>query len=91
MSEKKLPEKKFRAGVISATIWENTSVNKAGQPVTYKTVSFDRRYLDKDNKWQSTNNLRAMDIPKARIVLQKAYEYLVLSDDNDKVEEVQIC
>lgn len=85
---KKRPEKKFRAGPISATIWSNEGKNDKGEATTFKTISFDRNYLDKDGHWQSTNSLRTNDIPKAVLVLQKAYEYLALSDDGIDSEDI---
>ncbi len=75
------PERKFRAGPVSATIWQNAGRGSAGEPVTYKTVSLQRVYKDKNGAWQSTNSLRLADIPKAAVVLQKAYEYLVLREN----------
>lgn len=75
------PEKKFSTGVISATVWKNNGTSKNGSPVEYRTITLQRRYADKDGKWKSTNSLRLNDLPKASLVLQKAYEYLVLKDD----------
>ena len=73
------PEKKFSTGALSATVWQNQGKNKTtGETTEFKTVSFQRRYKDKDGNWQSTNNLRINDLPRAALVLQKAYEYLVL-------------
>ena len=40
------PIKKFKAGAISATIWENQAQNKQGEEVTYSSVSFERNYKD---------------------------------------------
>lgn len=77
---KKTPEKKFKSGPVSATIWENTGRTEDGKETTFKTVSFERNYLDKDGNWKSTNNLRTGDLPKAILVLSKAYEYLALKD-----------
>ena len=77
------PEKKFRAGAISATVWNNAGQNKDGEPTEYRTVSFDRAYKDKEGNWQHTSSLRISDLPKAGVVLQKAYEYLVLNDASD--------
>ena len=76
-----LPEKKFRAGAISATIWKNKAENKEGSEVEYKTISIERNYTDKDGKWQSTNSFRVNDLPRASVVLKKAYEYLVLKEE----------
>jgi hypothetical protein len=81
---KNLPEKKFRAGAVAATIWANETV-RDGKPVTYRTVSLERSYKDKNDAWQSTNSLRTADIPKAILVLQKSYEYIALN--NDVVDE----
>lgn len=69
------PEKKIRSGSISATVWNNEADGPNGK-VVYKTVSFERSYKDKDGKWQSTNKLRAADLPRAVLVLNKTYEYL---------------
>ena len=75
------PEKKFRAGALSATVWLNKA-QKDGVETEYRTISIDRNYLDKTGNWQSTNSLRVNDLPKANVVLQKAYEYLVLKEQD---------
>lgn len=81
---KKLPEKKFRAGAITATVWENTGKNKEGKENSYRTVSFERSYKDKNDDWQTTNSLRMNDLPKAALVLTKAYEFLALNEQSAK-------
>ena len=73
------PEKKFSAGALSATIWKNET-EKNGEVKSYKTISFERRYKDKEDNWKSTNSLRINDLPKAVMLLQKAYEYVTLKD-----------
>jgi len=78
-----MPEKKFRAGAICATVWKNQT-EKDGKVVEYRTVSFDRNYQDKEGEWNTTNSLRVNDLPRASLVLQKAYEYMALRE----VEEV---
>ena len=75
-----IPEKKFSTGGLTATVWENQGKNKEGLDVSYRTVSFQRRYMDKNGEWQSTNTLRVNDLPKASLVLQKAFEYLVMKE-----------
>lgn len=76
------PEKKFRAGAVSATVWLNKSQKTTGEETEFRTISLDRNYTDKDGHWQSTNNFRIADLPKASVVLQKAYEFLVLQEQN---------
>ena len=75
-----IPEKKFSTGGLTATVWENQGKSKEGNDVSFKTVSFQRRYMDKNGEWQSTSTLRVNDLPKASLVLQKAYEYLVMKE-----------
>ena len=72
-----LPEKKFRAGAVSATVWQN-SVEKDGQLSSYNSVSLERAYKDKKGEWQTTNSFRANDLPKLSLVAQKAYEYVIM-------------
>ena len=74
------PEKRFSTGAIQATVWRNNLKSKNGDPVEYRTISFDRRYKDKEGNWQSTKTLRIADLPKAVVVLNKAFEYAVLKD-----------
>lgn len=81
MEEKKavnLPVKKFRAGAVCATVWQNHAKEGDGE---YKTVSFERGYKDKDGAWKSTSSLRVSDLPRASLVLQKAYEFLAMGED----------
>lgn len=77
---KNLPEKKFRVGAIAATIWNNETI-RDGKKVSYLTVSFERSYKDKDGTWKNTNSLRISDLPKAVLVLNKAYEFLALNNE----------
>jgi hypothetical protein len=85
-----MPEKRFSTGAVSATIWKNSGVSKkSGEAVEFNTITLQRRYMDKDGSWKSTSNLRINDLPKASLVLEKAYEHLVLKDNMQSlVEEV---
>ncbi len=82
VSARNLPEMKFRAGAICATVWQNTGQSKDGEPTQYNTISIERSYKDKNDEWQSTNSMRINDLPRASLVLKKAYEYLVLNQQN---------
>ena len=98
METRNVPEKTFSTGVITATVWQNDGKGRNGEAVSYRTVSLQRRYKDKNGVWQSANSLRVNDLPKASLVLQKAYEYVVLREqsptesvdyvDEDIIEEV---
>ena len=79
------PEKKFRAGAISATVWQNEGQLRDGKLSSYNTISFERGYKDKEGNWKSTSSLRIADIPKAVVVLNKAYEYLVTKNVSESI------
>lgn len=82
-NQKNIPEKKFSTGAISATIWKNERQSKDGKAFEVRTVSLQRRYTDKAGQWQTSNTLRLADLPKAALVLEEAYKFLVLSGHSD--------
>lgn len=86
------PEKKFSTGAISATVWKNIGTSKRdGSQVEFRTITLQRRYADKDGVWKSTNSLRLNDLPKASLVLNKAYEYLVIKEqDASPIGEIDV-
>lgn len=67
------PEVTIRDRELSVKIWRNTT-EKNGEEIEYKTVTLERTYKDKDDKLQSTKNMRIQDMPRAALLLQKAYE-----------------
>jgi hypothetical protein len=81
------PEQKFKVGCVSAAIWSN-EIETDGGKKEIKSVSFERSYKDKDGNWKSTNSLNTNDLPKAMVVLGKAYEYLMLRDMKEEEELV---
>ena len=82
---KNSPEIHFRAGPISLTVWNNPS-----EKGSYNTVQISRSYKDGNQNWKHANSLRANDIPKAVLLLNKAYEYLVLKKaSSSQGEDIQ--
>jgi hypothetical protein len=81
--EKQKPDKKFKAGAVTATVWKNDLKDRRGNDFSVYTVSFERTYKDRDGQWQSTNSLRINDIPKLQLVAGEAYEYLVRKGSED--------
>lgn len=84
VEEKNIPEKKFSCGGVMATVWKNNGTSKSGDAVSYRTVSFQRRYKDKSGDWKTSYNLRINDLPKASLVIDKAFEFLVLKDPSEE-------
>lgn len=69
MDVKNKPLNTFKVGAISASLWENKT-----DKGSFQTISLSRSYKDSSDEWKTTNTLRVNDLPKARMVLQKAYE-----------------
>lgn len=80
------PEKKFKAGAVSATIWKNEGQNN-GKTFAFHTISLTRGYKDKSGEWKNSASLRPGDLPKAALVLSKAYEHLTLNNEEAVIEE----
>lgn len=74
------PVKNFRAGALNVSVWANKR-EVDGKEVEFHNVTIKRGYKDKDDKWQNTDSLRTSDLPKAVMLLNKAYEHLTLSEE----------
>ncbi len=85
------PEITFRHGACNAAVFQN-EYSRGDESFLVKTVSFQRRYQDKEGEWQTTNSLKVNDIPKAVLVLNKAYEYMTSNGhvDVEVEEEVEV-
>ena len=75
------PAKVFSAGLVSASIFMNERKVK-GEDKTIPSISFQKRYQE-EGKWKSTGNLNLADLPRAVLVLTKAYEYLASRHEPD--------
>ena len=76
------PIKSFKAGAVKASVFKN-KYQRQGVVATIYRVVLDRSYKDRDGNWKSTNSFTAeRDLPKAILVLQKAFEFLTFKDSN---------
>ena len=87
------PVAKFRAGQVSAALWENEITAKNGGKVTVLKATVQRRYKDRDNVWKSSSSFSRNEIPLAVYCLQKAFEKIIETQINSAngdgvVEEV---
>ena len=73
------PVAKFKHGNVEAAIFEN-EIKKDGKIFRIRKVVLQRNYLDRNEKWQSTSSLDVNDVPKAVLVLSKAYEFMTRID-----------
>lgn len=84
-NDKQMPEKKFRAGGVVATVWKNTQKNKEGKDFEVYSINVDRTYKDGD-EFKQTSSMKVNDLPKLALVANEAYAYLNLKDEKPDKE-----
>lgn len=85
------PIAKFRAGSVSAAIFEN-DIQVNGTKKTILKASIQRRYKDSDGNWKSSTSFSRNEIPLAIYCLEQAFEKIIgeqtEASSNDVEEEV---
>ena len=76
------PAAKFKAGMVSAAIWEN-QIEVKGKTVTMLKATVQRRYKDKDGNWKSSQSFSRNEIPLAVYCLQKCFEHMIEGQKDD--------
>ena len=71
MAEKKKPERIFRIGDVSASIF----LQNAGEDRTFRTISLQKSYIA-DGERQYTGSLSLAELPAAIEVLRLALDYV---------------
>ena len=79
------PDIIFKHGACNAAVFTK-EVTKGDRTFTSRTVSFQKRYRDKQGEWQSTSYLDVNDLPKAMLVLNKAFDYCTSNGYNQDAE-----
>ena len=91
MQQNNRPVKVFKAGAFKASIFQNESLYPNSDSLRYRVV-IDRSYKDAQGVWKSTNGFSVLtDVPKAILVLSKAYEFIAMAQSetsNGNVEEM---
>jgi hypothetical protein len=62
MTGQQLPVARFKAGQVSAALWEN-QVQVKGASVTILKATVQRRYKDRNNEWRSSTSFSRNEIP----------------------------
>jgi len=89
MEKNNKPIRRYKAGGISLSVFKNDrKVN--GQDVEFHSFQLQRAYKDRDGQWQNTSSMGINDLPKAELLLNKAYEDAVLKDGNAISDEVVV-
>lgn len=76
VEDKKRPVKKYRASLLNLNVWENETEEGA-----IHSFSFQKNYKDLDGEWKNTHNLGVSDLPKLKLLIDKAYYDFYLKEE----------
>jgi len=79
------PEKRFKCGPVSASIWAESRVID-GEMVRFFSINIDKAYKDGD-EWKHTNRFNAEDLPKVALVASETYKYIRLNSTNTNEQD----
>jgi|WetSurMetagenome_2_1015567.scaffolds.fasta_scaffold58973_4 hypothetical protein len=87
--KKNKPIFKVRCGGISASVFSNKIKGKDGKDFEVQTISIQKSYLDKEEKWQNmTIGIRKNDVAKLLVALNKVNDFVFLSTkDKEEADE----
>ena len=80
----KEPIKKYRAGQITATIWENEPKDEKIKYKTYSTAIEKNYLVEEDGKevWKKTSSYGLNELPKVKLVTEQAYAFILQEAKN---------
>ena len=84
MAQGSKPVKTFRLRGISASIFENET-HIDGQPVRFFKVSLQRAFKQ-DGQFRHNSNFGRDDIPIARLMLSRAWEFILDLENSSSTE-----
>ena len=74
-----MPEKKFRAGGVVATVWKNTII-KDGDTKDFYTVDITNNYKVGE-EWKTKSSYSKNDLVKVMVVTRATQDYLFLKTE----------
>jgi hypothetical protein len=72
MTDKKQPEKTFRIGRLSATIWRNDGQDGR----EYYSAEIVRNYTDKDGNWKTTSSFKHDELLSVAMLAERAEQFI---------------
>ncbi|MCP4317904.1 MAG: hypothetical protein GY789_18250 [Hyphomicrobiales bacterium] len=75
------PVHKARIGLLQMAVWENERDMESGGTRTFRTVTLERSYRDKNGNWKSTSQLNVEDLGGAIKLLEDAFNHAIVRDD----------
>ncbi len=76
------PEKQFRIGLCSASVFVNTVSGDGGKKRKIRNVQSQRRYKDDGGEWKSTTSFGLGDLPNAIRCMELALQHVETIEAN---------
>jgi len=70
------PVARFKAGSITAAVWDN-NVKVKDSIRSIKKVTVERRYTDKDGNWKSSTSFARDEIALVKYCLDQAFAFML--------------
>ena len=80
------PEIVFKHGSCQAAVFTK-EMTRDGRAFQVRSVSFQKRFRDKNGDWQTSSYLNIDEIPKAVLCLQKAYDFMTAGNSRNGEKE----
>lgn len=74
----------YRAGTVKVLLWTNKAKDKDGNDVFNHTITLERIYKDKDDKWQSTQNFEISHLTTLQRLISHVVNDLYPVEKKDK-------
>ena len=82
---KQRPDHEIRVvGGISVAVWKRTETEEGGREISRFSISLNKRYKDNDGKWRDSSTFFPNDLPRLRLAIDKAFEYVTLKESQNK-------
>jgi hypothetical protein len=73
------PVKSFKASNVEASVWMQ-KVKRNGKTVIRHSVRIQKQFRNKDGDYEKTDCYFRDDLPKLRLVVDKAFEFIALGN-----------
>jgi len=84
--ENNKPIKEFKSGGLKLSIWSEKVTTNEESYISYN-IKINKRYLDKNKEWKTTDNFKVNDLPKVRILSEMAYIWLTVKESELQTPE----
>ena len=86
--ENEKPIKKFISYGITLSIWKNEKTNNRNEKYISYSIKIQKRYVNENNEWKTTDNFSVNDLPRIRTLSEVAYQWLTVKKSELKQKDL---